>query len=218
MNERSISIIVADGQPFLRSAIAEWIARRGNYSVVAEVGDGAELVAAAIRHRPDIVWLDMELPGQSAIAAAMQIKKVSERTRVILCSGSARDREIGEALAAKTPGVVTKIDVGDAVADALRTVALGGTYVSPTVRARMASTGAETGKAKAKTRSDALTTRELEVLQYVAKGMSKRTVAELMFISPRTVERHVANIMSSLDIHDRVELTRFAIREGLVEA
>lgn len=214
----SQTIVIADDHLFVRRTIVEWIRRSGGLQVVAECDTADAAIDAAVLHRPDLVMLDVDMPGQSAFAAADQIRRLCGHTRILFLSGHCHDRHIASALASGASGFMCKDDDTPSVLEGLRTVAAGGTYFSPQIRHRLAPPEDKRSARPAHTRCDDLSPREIEVLRYVAKGLAKREIAALMCLSPRTVERHVFNIMKTLDVHDRVELARFAIREKLVEA
>jgi DNA-binding NarL/FixJ family response regulator len=216
---RTITVLMADDQPIVRQPLANWLRQTGDIKVIGEVGSADEAVTAAIRDRPDIVLMDIDMPGLLAFDAVRTIKTRCPRTRVIVLSGFFNDKYIEDALAAEASGYVTKGESPEAVVAAIRSVAGGGAYFSPQVQERLvvgadgvhlASDGA--------TRASTLTSRELEVLRYIARGLSKKDIAGIMHLSVKTVDNHSTSLMSKLDIHDRVELALYAIREGLAEA
>ncbi len=186
--------------------------------VVAEVGTTDEAITAAIRHQPAVVVLDIDIPGVEAFEAARTIRSRCPRTNILYLSAFTHDRYIESALSVGALGYVTKTEPPESVVQAIMAVAAGQVYFSPEVQARIVidRDGASLRR-EPKSRSSTLTSRELEVLRYIARGMSKKEIAQTMHLSVKTVENHTANIMTRLDIHDRVELTRFAIREGIVE-
>jgi DNA-binding NarL/FixJ family response regulator len=212
-------IIFADDHACIRRATVEWIERNGGFEVVGEVGSATEALDAARRLNPDIVVLDIDMPGRSSFEVADEIRRVSPSTKVMFLSGYCTDRYVADAIAAHASAYVTKSDSPGNMLSALKRVGEGSTYFSPQVRERLVidGDGVRLGAAQ-QVRAESLSGREREVLRHVAKGLSKRDIAKLLFLSPRTVERHVANIMQKLGMHDRVALTRFAIREGMVEA
>lgn len=212
-------VVFADDHACIRRATVEWIERSGGFDVVGEVGTATEALELSARLHPDIVVLDIDMPGRSAFEVAEEIRRAAPNTKVMFLSGFCTDRYIAGAIAAKATAFVTKGDSPSNLLQALRRVAEGSTYFSPQVRERLVidGTGVRLGAAP-QVRSDALSAREREVLRHVARGLSKRDIAKMLYLSPRTVERHVANTMQKLGMHDRVALTRFAIREGLVEA
>ncbi|MBL9147696.1 MAG: response regulator transcription factor [Phycisphaerae bacterium] len=213
-----VRVVLADDHACVRRAMAEWIGRTSEFEVVAEASTAEEAVSAAREKRADIVVFDIDMPGTSAFLAAEELHRQRAGTRIVFLSGFCNDRYIADALAARASAYVTKSEPAARLLDALSKVAEGQTYFSPEVRDRLVvdDRGVRLGE-PARTRSDSLTDREAEVLRHVARGLSKREIAKLLFISARTVERHVANMMAKLGIHDRVGLARFAIREGFIE-
>ena len=214
-----ITIVLADDHQLVRAALGTWLESNSEFSVVGTAADGAEAVELVERLRPAIIVLDIDMPGLFAFDAARRIHAVSPETRVIFLSGYHSDAYIERALAAGAMGYVTKGDRPQLLGDAIRRVAAGETYFAPQVQARIDTFGAEprlSGGAASSTAT--LTARELEVLRYLAQGMAKKQIAKVLELSVGTVNNHAANLMKKLAIHDRVELTRFAIREGIVTA
>lgn len=213
-----IRLVLADDHACVRRAIAEWITRTSEFEVVAEVGDAEQALDVVREAKPDIVVFDIDMPGPSAFSAAEEVHRLKVGTRVVFLSGFCNDCYIASALAARASAYVAKSEPPARLLEALARVAEGQTYFSPIVRDRLIvdERGVRLGEPP-RTRATSLTDREAEVLRHVARGLSKREIAKLLFISARTVERHVANMMTKLNIHDRVDLARFAIREGYVE-
>jgi DNA-binding NarL/FixJ family response regulator len=167
--------------------------------------------------QPDIVLLDIDMPGMAAFDAARTIRLRSPRTRLAFVSAHFHDRYIEQALGVGAMGYITKGEPPETVARAIRSIAGGGAYFSPDVQARIVIDVSGPRLAdQQRTRVSILTAREQEVLRYLASGLAKKEIAETMNLSVGTVNNHAANLMKKLDIHDRVELTRFAIREGIV--
>ncbi len=216
---RVITVLMADDQPVVRSPLANWLRNTGDIKVIGEVGSADEAVTIAIRERPDVVLMDIDMPGLLVFDAVRTIKSRSPRTRVIVLSGFFNDKYIEEALSAEASGYVTKGESTDAVVAAVRAVANGGAYFSPQVQERLIidANGVRLDSDMA-TRSSTLTSRELEVLRYIARGLSKKDIAAIMHLSVKTVDNHSTSLMAKLNIHDRVELALYAIREGLAEA
>lgn len=217
---RTITVLMADDQPIVRQPLANWLRQTGDIKVIGEVGSADEAVTAAIRDRPDIVLMDIDMPGLLAFDAVRTIKTRCPRTRVIVLSGFFNDKYIEDALAAEASGYVTKGESPEAVVAAIRSVASGGAYFSPQVQERLVvgADGVHLAADGGATRASTLTSRELEVLRYIARGLSKKDIASIMHLSVKTVDNHSTSLMSKLDIHDRVELALYAIREGLAEA
>lgn len=215
----AIRVLLADDHTLVRQTLAQVLNQVSSLIVVAEARNADEAIAAALKHQPDIAVLDIDMPGVAAFDAAGTIVARCPKTRVLFLSAFTHDRYIEAALRCGAMGYITKNEAPDRVLRVIRSVAAGQPYFSPEVAARLVidSDGVHLG-AEIKGKLGLLTTREFEVLRYIAKGMSKKEIAKTMHLSVKTVENHASSVMSRLEIHDRVELARFAIREGLVEA
>jgi DNA-binding NarL/FixJ family response regulator len=217
MNPRT-RIVLADDHAILRDMLAERLALEPDFEIVAAVPD-ADQALALVRAQPvDLLVLDIDMPGLSPFAAARQVREECPATRVVFLSAYLRDGYLVQALAVEAAGYLVKEDAPEAIVDGLRRAARGRVAFSPAVRARLVShrESVELSNAPAG-RLSLLTPRELEVLRYLASGLSRKELARTMQISAKTVEQHCDHLMQKLGIHDRVELARFAIREGLVE-
>ena len=188
-------------------------------TVAASVSNADEAIAEAIRLQPDIILMDIDMPGTSCFEAAGTIRRQLPDTRIIFLSAFFHDRYIEQAMAVQAWGYITKNEPEGSVLEAIRKVSAGVAYFSPEVKARIVvdSQGARLAY-QGRSRVSILTKREMEVLRYLARGMAKKEIAHTMHISANTVNRHTTGLMAKLDIHDRVELARYAIREGLAEA
>ncbi len=187
--------------------------------VAASVSDAEAAVAEATRLNPDIVLMDIDMPGLICFDAARMIQARCPNARIVFLSAFLHDHYIEQALAVEAWGYITKNEPAEAVVQALRDVSSGVAYFSPQVQERIVFdvSGARIAE-NVHSRATSLSDREIEVLRYLARGMAKREIARTMRLSLKTVDRHATNLMSKLEIHDRVELTRYAIREGLAEA
>lgn len=216
---KPIRAILADDHALVRSTLANWFRGTTDIQVIAEVKSAEEALNECIRTLPDVLVMDIDMPGLSCFDAARTIAARCPNIRIIFLSAFMHDRYIEEALAVGASGYVTKGQPPQAVTDAVRSAASGGTYFVPEVQARLVvdSNGVRLS-GRRQTRISMLTPRELEVLRYIARGMSKKEIADTIHLSVKTVDNHSTSLMAKLDIHDRVELTRFAIREGLAEA
>lgn len=214
--DKPISVLIADDHTLFAKALARWIADVADLRVVGLVATAEEAVRRAVKCRPDVVLLDIDMPGLSCFSAAEIIAHHCPDCAIVFVSAHTHDHYIERALAVEAAGYVTKSEPPESVVAAIRTAVSGGAYFSPEVRERIVvgADGARLGK-PVRTRLSLLTPRELDVLRYLAGGMSKKDVADLLSISVKTVESHTANLMDKLGIHDRVELARFAFREGL---
>lgn len=211
-----IRILVVDDHVLVRDALAERLQREDGLTVSGHVGTADEALEHVGQHKPDIVLMDIDMPGLDCFYAAGMIGDINSATRVIFLSGFIHDRYIEEALRSNARGYLTKREPPEKVVAAIREVASGGAYFSEEVQERIEidSHGVRLGE-EPRSRKSTLTRRELESLRYLARGMAKKEIAKVMHLSIKTVDRHVTALMNKLDIHDRVDLTRFAIREGL---
>jgi len=214
-----ISILLADDHSMVRRLLGSRLADEPDMTVVATVSNADDAIAETIRLRPDIILMDIDMPGLSCFEAAGAIHRHSPGSRIIFLSAFFHDRYIEQAMAVQAWGYITKSEPENSVLEAIRKVSAGVAYFSPDVKARIVvdSQGARLAS-EGRSRASTLTEREMEVLRYLARGMAKKEIARTMHISVNTVNRHTTSLMGKLDIHDRVELARYAIREGLAEA
>lgn len=214
-----ITLIIADDHALVRGALSKLLDSEPDIRVVGEADTADDAVALAINLQPMLAILDIDMPGRAAFDAARMIRSRSPNTSVIFLSAFTHDRYIEAALAAGAVGYLAKCEPVDAMLNAIRITARGGTHFSPQIRDRIVvDVNGPRLLSNATTRTATLTTREMEVLGHLARGLSKKEIADVMSLSVGTINNHAANLMSKLGIHDRVELARFAIREGLVEA
>lgn len=216
---KEISILIVDDHALVRSTLAERLNAEPEFRVVATAPAADEAIEQAMVHSPDVILMDIDMPGLLCFDAARTIASTNPNTRLVFLSAFIHDWYIEQSLNVNAAGYLTKREQPETVVRAIREVAGGGTFFSEEVRARIVvdATGARVTR-KEQSRTSTLTSREIEVLRYVARGLSKKEVASTMHLSVKTVDRHCANLMTKLDIHDRVDLARFAIREGLLSA
>lgn len=213
-----VSVLLVDDHALVRDMLQERLAREG-MTIVGLASSGEHAVELAASSLPDVAVLDIDMPGMSAFQAAREVRTVSPDTRVVFLSAFVHDRYVDQALAVEASGYLTKAEPPEAIVAAVRKVHGGRSSFSRSVLDRIVidSSGARLANGS-KTRCETLTEREREVLGYVARGLPQKQIARLAGISVKTVQHHVTHLMDKLEIHDRVELARFAIREGLVEA
>lgn len=207
------TIVIADDHPLIRSSVVSLIDSAPDMSVVGEVGTADEALRLTATKKPDVVVLDINMPGIDAFQAAGEIRQINSSTRVIFLTTNDTNAAIEQAKAAGVSGFVHKGDDSTEVLQAIRRAIAGESHYSPTINERLSSSGRSSGDSRLST----LSAREMETLRYVAKGLAKKEIAPLMHISVKTVDKHVTQLMTKLDIHDRVGLARFAIREGIIE-
>ena len=211
---KKTSIIIADDHTLIRRALSGLLDDVPGFDVVAEVGTADEALRFTASLRPTALVLDVDMPGTDAFQAASEVKQLSPHTEVVFLSGTLSDQFIDNATKSGALAFVVKSDSPDEVISAIHAVSKGKHYYSPSVRDRLPK---GTIRNDGATRLATLSPRERETLRYIARGMSKKEIAPCMHITVKTVDKHVTQVMRKLDIHDRVELARFALREGLVE-
>jgi len=215
----AMDVIIIDDQQLFRDMLADWLQRSDQVRVVGRFSTCDAVIAAVRKAAPDVVLCETALPGLNCFDATRRIKAMAAGTRVVFLSGHTHDRCIEQALEAGADGYLSKHESPDAVLAALREVAAGREAFSPDIRDRLVQdhTGRRLSGGSA-TRLSLLSPREMEVLSYIATGLSKKEAAQTMHLSVKTIENHTAKLMQKLEIHDRVDLARYAIREGLCEA
>jgi len=213
-----ISLLLAIEHPFLRGTIARWLETIPNIRIVGEADNLPDAVTGVAKHQPQLLLISTQLQEQPTFAACKELQESSPKTKALFLCHKTQDSDIAQALAAGSQWCISTTDTLEDAAAVIMGALANVAQHTPTIRERLVAAKAGGINLKRPTRMQTLSCRQCEVLRYVATGLSKREVAEKMYISPRTVERHVANIMAALNIHDRVHLTRFAIREGMVEA
>jgi two-component system NarL family response regulator len=216
---KTITVLVVDDHALIRAALVSVLNSTDDLRVVAEASNGADAVELAHKHSPAVVVLDVEMPGVDAFHAASHILQLRPNTAIMFLTGHAHDRAIEQAIKVGALGFVVKNDDPSAIPAAIRAVARGEQYFSPTVAERVKGSLADIRKRKITgTRGATLSEREVEVLRYVGKGFAKKQIAEMLGISVKTVDKHVTSVMEKLDIHDRVELALYAVREKFITA
>jgi len=216
-------IILVDDHTLMRETLRDRVDREIDLEVVGTASSADEAVGLAGERSPDVVVMDIDMPGRLCFDAACDIVAMSPEVRMVYLSAFFSDRYIRDALAAHAVSYLTKDESPEVVIDAIRRSAQGLSYFSPSVRDRLVvgpndKITLDDDDGTPATKTDTLTRRELEMLRYLARGLSKKEIAATIHRSYGTVDKHVEKLMNKLDLHDRVELTRFAIREGLAEA
>lgn len=213
MSERTMVLLV-DDHKLVREVFAKLIEHEPDLLVIDQAADGDAGIRSVEQHRPDVVLLDIDMPGVSAFEAARRIVEISPETRVVFLSAYIYDRYIDEAILSQAAGYLTKNEPPERMLEAVRTVAGGGTAYSRGVLDRLMDMSGE-GSASA-TRAGSLTPREREILTLIGEGYAKKVISERLGVSIKTVEKHAANVMRKLGLNDRVALCRYCVREGLI--
>ncbi len=209
-------ILIADDHAIVRSGLRRVLDTKPDLEVVAEAEDGAEAVEQALREDVHLAILDVAMPRMTGIQAAAELHKRKPELKTLILSMYDSEQFLFEALKAGASGYVLKSGADDDIVDAVRVAMRGDSYLYPSAVTTLVSDYVERG-GRGEEQFDILTPRELEVLKLIAEANTSREIAEKLFISIKTVDRHRQNILEKLGMRDRVELTRYAIRRGLIQ-
>jgi len=205
-----IRIVLADDHAVVRSGLRLLLERESDLEVVAEAGDVESALRYVRGHHPDVLILDLNMPGRSSLDAIPELRTQTPPISIVVLTMQEDPSAAREALAAGAAGYVLKDASDFELVQAVRNAAAGGTYLSPRLGARLASEPATRAP-------DDLSGRELEVLKLIGLGHTNAEIAEKLFISVRTVESHRARIQHKLHVSTRAELVRYAIERGLLD-
>ena len=209
-----IRVLIVDDHAVLRSGLHLLLDAQSDIEVVGEAGDVKEAVFETRDKKPDVVLMDVVMPGQTGIEGVPLVLKEAPEAKVLVLSMQDDPRYVHEAFAAGAAGYILKEAVDAEVVGAIQRVAAGDHYVHPALGARLVAAEAE---AKAREEADPLSDREREVMRLLALGHTNQEIAKMLFISVRTAETHRAHIMQKLRLSTRAELVRYAIDQGLLE-
>ncbi|HEX2050384.1 MAG TPA: response regulator transcription factor [Actinomycetota bacterium] len=208
--------MVVDDHPMWRDGVRSDLESRGVATVVAEASDGGEAIERAAEEMPDVVLMDLRMPTVSGVDATRSIVEAAPHVRVLIVSASGEEADVLEAVKAGASGYLLKSATADEIADAVRRVHAGEPVFTPSLA------GLVLDEFRRIARRDVgepeLSARENEVLKLVAKGYTYKEIGERLFISTKTVQNHVQNILTKLQLKKRYELMRYAIQKGLDRA
>jgi DNA-binding NarL/FixJ family response regulator len=210
-----IRVVIADDHAIVREGVKALLNLADDIEVVGEAADGREAIERAQSLEPDIILMDIAMPGLGGLEATVEIRRQQPRTRILVLS-QYEDREyIRRFLKAGVSGYVLKKSAGSELLAAIRAVHRGGLVLDPDIAREAMSDRATEGHREADP-YEALTDREKQVLKLVAEGHSNKEVADLLGISVKTAMSHREHIMEKLDLHSRTELIRFALKQGII--
>jgi two-component system response regulator NreC len=212
----TIRVYLADDHPIFREGIRSLLQKASDIQIVGESGSGEETVRMVKELMPDVVLMDITMPGITGLEATARIRQFAPQMKVLILTMHETDQYVAQMLQVKASGYVVKSASASDLLSAIRAVNQGDIYLYPSI-ARMVVRDylAEIGF-KDKNSSDSLTVREIEILRYIADDLKNKQIADLMHISIRTVQAHRTNLMEKLGLHDRTELVKYAIRKGLI--
>ena len=212
-----VRVLLADDHKLVRAGIRALLESLQGVSVVAEAGNGGEVLSLAREHRPDVVLLDISMPGLNGLDASMQLKHDLPEVRVIMLSMHANEEYVLQALRSGAAGYMLKDSATAELELALKAVTQGETYLSPPISRQVVEGYVQrVGSEQAGTEN--LTPRQRQVLQLIAEGHSTKEIAFRLELSVKTVETHRAQLMERLQIRDIAGLVKYAIRSGLASA
>ena len=216
---RKVSVLIGDDHTIVRQGLCSLLLAEGNFSIVGEAANGHEAVALAKTFSPDVVVLDIAMPQLNGIDAARQILAARPAARIIMLSAHKEDEYVSRALEIGAHGFLEKQTSSEVLAKAIRTVAAGQPFFSPSIvrRVKLLLDVPLDRNGQAVTNGNRLTSREREVLQLVAEGAANKQIAAVLTISIKTVEKHRQHLMDKLNIHDTAGLTRYAISTGVIK-
>ena len=210
-------ILLADDHEVVRSGLRMVLDAAPDLEVVAEAGDGAEAVKTALAEGVDLAVLDVSMPRMTGLQAAAELSRREPKMRVLMLSMHDDERYFFEALKAGASGYVLKTAANRDLIEACRAAMRGEPFLYPAAVTALIRDYLERAQSGETTPKDSLTPREVEVVKLIAEGHTSEEIAGQLFISKKTVDRHRANVLEKLGMRNRVELTRYAIRRGLVE-
>ena len=213
----AIRILLADDHPMVRRGLRLVLDMEPDLVVEAEASDGHEAVQCALRHELDLAILDVAMPRITGLQAARQLRRLRPGLKVLMLSMHESEQYLLEGLKAGASGYVLKSAADQELVEACRAVMRGEPFLYPSDIPAMVREYIEESRNGDPVRRRVLTPREEEIVKLIAEGYTSQQIASLLVIAPKTVESHRANILQKLAMRDRVELTRYAIRSGLVE-
>jgi NarL family two-component system response regulator LiaR len=211
--EDAITVLIVDDHAVVRRGVRAYLDSQPDIRVIGEADSGEQAVVQAEKLQADVAFVDLLMPGMDGVEATRQIKRVSPRTRIVVLTSYHRDEHIFPAIRAGALSYLLKDVEPEELATAARKAASGEPVLHPRVAARVME---ELSGADRPTLNIDLTEREHEVLRLIADGLNNKTIGERLFISEKTVKRHVSNILGKLHLSDRTQAAVYAWRRGLV--
>ncbi|WP_236791899.1 response regulator transcription factor [Amycolatopsis sp. GM8] len=213
----TVRILLADDHALVRRGVRLILDNEPDLTVVAEAGDGAEAIAAARAEEPDLAILDIAMPRLTGLQAARELSRIQPGLRILMLTMYDNEQYFFEALKAGASGYVLKSVADRDLVEACRAAMRGEPFLYPGAITSLIRDYLDRARNGDGIPERAITPREEEILKLVAEGHSSKEIADILFISAKTVERHRANLLQKLGLKDRLELTRYAIRAGLIE-
>ena len=213
---RALRVLLADDHVTVRHGLKLMIEAETDMTVVAEVSDGEAAVRKALELKPDVVVMDISMPGMNGLAATRALRKAQADARIVTLTRHADEAYLQELLRAGVSGYVLKRSAPTELLHAIRGVAAGGHYLDSTLTARVTA-GFATKQGGAKKPASTITDREAEVLRLIAAGYGNKEIAARLDLSVKTVEAHKANAMRKLDLNGRIDIVKYAVLQGWLD-
>ena len=215
--KKIFNIVIAEDHTILREGLKSLLSSQPDLKIAGEAGDGLEAIHCVRDHRPDLILLDLSMPRMTGLDAIKEIRRVSEDTKIIVLTVHSTEEYILATLQAGADGYVLKDAHSTELMTAIRHVLDGRRYLSPSISGTIIDGLLQGKKASAiKSAWETLTQREREILKLIAEGHKNKDIADLLCISLKTVEKHRANLMDKLDLHNVAALTALAAEKGLI--
>ena len=211
MSDNAISIFLADDHTMVREGLAALVSKEPDFSVVGQCGEGLEVLRQILQVSPDVVVLDIMMPGLNGLDICRELTKKAKRVSVLILSMYEDEQFIARALEYGASGYLLKESAAQQLADAIRAVSRGELFLGPGIPRTVLDHMTEGGDPY-----ETLTTRERQVLQCVAEGKTNRQIAEQLGLAVKTIDTHRMWLMRKLNIHDQTNLVKFAVQRGLV--
>lgn len=213
-----IRVFLADDHLILREGIRSLLEKVPDIEMVGEAGEGGEAVAKVEQLVPDVVLMDITMPGLNGLEATQQIKQKNSQVKVLILTMHETDQYLSGMLQAGASGYVVKTTTTSELISAIRAVHQGDVYLYPSIARMLVEDYLQKVKTgEEKTSYEGLTSREREILALIAEDKKNKEIADLLGISIRTVQAHRTNLMDKLGAHDRTELVKYAIRKGIID-
>jgi DNA-binding NarL/FixJ family response regulator len=214
---QKVRIVIAEDHTILREGLKSLLSSSSDYEIIGEAEDGQEAIRCVEKFKPDLILMDLSMPRMNGMDAIKEIKKRFSETKILVLTVHKTEEYILATLKAGADGYVLKDATHTELMMAVKNVLRGKHYISPGISERVIE-GYLEGRKTLKTRTswETLTQREREILKLIAEGYKNKEIADYLCISPKTVEKHRANLMEKLDLHNVQALTTFAIEKGLV--
>jgi len=211
-----IRVILVDDHPVLRTGLRTLLQNEADLDVIGETGEGWQAVELASQLSPDVVVMDLALPGMGGLDATREIRRRGLKCAVLVLTAQAEERYLFPVLQAGASGYVRKDVADEQLVEAVRMVAGGGVYLEPEAQSMLLQGYLQRDQAEGKDPFDGLSPRERQVLQLTAEGYTSREIGERLNISSKSVETYRSRLMEKLDLNDRPALVRYALRKGLL--